>query len=30
MRSEGGREGTRIANGLRVLDQGYTKAGRLM
>jgi hypothetical protein len=26
----GGREGARIANGLRVLDRGYAKAGRLM
>ena len=26
----GGREVTKIANGLRVLDQGFAKAGRLM
>jgi hypothetical protein len=30
MRSGGGREETRIANGLRVLNRGCAKAGRLM
>jgi hypothetical protein len=30
IRSGRDREGTRIANELRVLDRGYAKAGRLM